>query len=46
MFWPVLLTTRIRSTVGLKSNPNDVPLNVNAPAEPTCVAAPVAGLIV
>ena len=42
-FWPVLLTTRMRSTVGLKSKPNSVPLSAGAKAAaPTCVATPVA----
>jgi hypothetical protein len=40
-FWPVLLVTRIRSTVGLKSKPKAVPLSVKAPALPIWMAAPV-----
>ncbi len=43
-FWPVLLVTRMRSTVGLKSKPKAVPLNVKAPALPIWVAAPVGGV--
>jgi hypothetical protein len=42
----MLLVTRIRSTVGFTSKPNDVPESVKAPADPTCVAAPVVVLIV
>ena len=46
-FCPALLTTRILSTVGLKSNPNVVPesAGVNAPV-PTAIATPLAILIV
>jgi hypothetical protein len=41
MFCSVSLTMRMRSTVGLKSNPQAVPLNVNWPLAPTCEVAPV-----
>ena len=40
MFCPVLLTTRILSTVGLKSKPKDAPANVKLPAAPTAATAP------
>jgi hypothetical protein len=45
-FWSASLTTRRRSATGSKSIPKLVPLSVNAPGDPTGVAAPVAGSIV
>ena len=42
-FWPVSLTTRMRSAVGLKSKPNAVPDRAGVNGAPTAVAMPVAG---
>jgi hypothetical protein len=54
-FWPVLLTTRKRSTTGLKSTPKSVPSSAvngfvvsveSAASSDFCVAAPLVVLIV
>jgi len=44
-FWPVLETTRMRSTVGLKSNPNSVPPSAGVNGPRMRLAAPVTGLM-
>jgi hypothetical protein len=44
MFWFASLVTRILSTVGLKSTPNDMPRSAGVNAGPSAIAIAVAGL--